>query len=117
MSYWVYLTAPNGDVLQLDEPHDIKGGTYVLGGTNACELNITYNYSGILYRVLDGGIPALDGRTARDTAPMIQAAVEKLSDDTDPNYWNATEGNVREALQGLLVFARAHPDGVWSISL
>jgi hypothetical protein len=42
MSYDIDLCDPvTGDVLLLDEKHDMKGGTYLIGGTNRCWIKIT----------------------------------------------------------------------------
>lgn len=116
MSHWVYLQDDAGETLAMEEPHGINGGTYAVGATE-CELNITYNYATIMWRVLgEGGVRSLEGKRASDTIPVLVAAIGQLGDDTHPDYWRETEGNVKAALEGLLVFARAHPDGVWSVS-
>lgn len=45
---------------------------------------------------------------------MLEDAISKLGDDVDPDYWKPTEGNTKEALNGLLIIAKASdPDGVW----
>lgn len=45
MSYDIELACPvSGQVLELDEPHQMRGGKYAIGGTRELELNITYNY-------------------------------------------------------------------------
>ncbi len=117
MSFWVYLTDDSGNMLSMSEPHDFAGGTYVLGGTATCELNVTYNYGEILTRVLgEGSISTLHGRSAMETIPALEFAISNLGDDEHPDYWQPTEGNAKLALASLLVFARAHADGVWSVS-
>ena len=41
-------------------------------------------------------------------------AIAALGDDADDSdYWNATEGNAKRALYGLLAFAKIRPDGMW----
>lgn len=51
MSYSVEIVDPNTKcIIEIDHKHDIKGGTYCLGGTNRLELNITYNYSAFYQR-------------------------------------------------------------------
>ena len=35
-------------VLETEEKHEIKGGTYCVGGTTEMALNVTYNYSDII---------------------------------------------------------------------
>lgn len=117
MSYDISLDDPNtGDVIELDKKHNIAGGTYALGGTREATLNITYNYSTHFRRVIaeDVGIRRLYGLTGAQSIPILESAIMKLKDDVDNDYWRATEGNARQALIGLLVFAKARPDGVWS---
>ena len=47
MSYDINLCDPvTHDVLELDDPHDMRGGTYAMGGTREAHLNVTYNYAG-----------------------------------------------------------------------
>jgi hypothetical protein len=51
MSYDLGLIDPiTKQYLELDLPHQMKGGTYALGGSTMAELNITYNYSKSFYR-------------------------------------------------------------------
>ena len=99
--------------MEADEKHQIKGGTYAVGGTTDLNLNITYNYSKHFYRIIDGGIRSLYGKTGAESIPILKSAIEKLKDDVDPDYWKPTEGNARRALHGLLSFAQMRPDGVW----
>ena len=83
MSYDIHLTDPvTGDVLMLDEPHHMRGGTYRVGGTRECSLNITYNYSH-LFRELFGsnGIRWLYGKSAAETIPALVEAAGQLADD------------------------------------
>lgn len=127
MSYDIQLVDPvNKETLILDSLHQIKGGTYALGGTSECSLNVTYNYGEIFSRVLpevarpefsggyERGIRALYGMTGADSIPVLESAISQLGDDTDPDYWKATEGNAKRALCGLLALAKLRPDGVWN---
>ena len=44
MSYDIHLNDPvTKQTLELDDPHFMRGGTYVVGGTKELCLNITYN--------------------------------------------------------------------------
>ena len=53
MSYDINLCDPvTHDVLELGDPHDMRGGNYCVGGTIECWLNITYNYAPIFRREL-----------------------------------------------------------------
>lgn len=121
MSYDIYLLDPNTydceeeglaiSELPFEAPH---GGTFAVGSTRA-EFNVTYNYAPILYSLFpDQGIRFLYGKTAQETVPMLEEAITKLGDDVHPDYWTATEGNVKVALRSLLQMAIACPQGVWS---
>ena len=115
MSYDIYLhDAKNGDVLIVR--HDLRAGTYCLGGSDTAWLNITYNYSGHFRRVLgEKGIRAIYGLTAAESLPVLDAAIAQLGTDRDLDYWNPTEGNARVALENLRLLARAcQPDAIWN---
>jgi hypothetical protein len=115
MSYDIYLVNPvNGEKLILDAPHQMRGGTYALGGTYEAHLNITYNYSKHYYKVLgDKGIRTIYGMTGADSIPVLQVAADWLDDDLSENYWEPTEGNAKKALLQLIALAKMRPDGVW----
>jgi len=115
MSYDIELCDPiTKKVLQLDTPHDMRGGTYALGGTQEAWLNVTYNYADYFYEVLgDRGIRTIYGMTGAESLPILEAAAEELADDVDDDYWEPTEGNARAALLQLAALARLRPDGVW----
>lgn len=137
MSYDISLTDPkSGETIQLDELHDIKGGTYALGGTREAWLNITWNYGEHFYRVfaprpatdfdrrtwmgphrqdedIVEGIRVIYGLTGEESIPILRAAREQLGSDATDDYWEATEGNAARALQGLIDLALMAPHGVW----
>ncbi|EGX67412.1 hypothetical protein [Collinsella tanakaei] len=115
MSYDINLCDPvTRDVLELDEPHDMRGGTYAVGGTTLCWLNVTYNYGDIFRRVLgDKGIRTIYGMTGAESIPVLQRAADQLGDDATGNYWDDTEGNAKRALYKLIALAKLRPDGVW----
>lgn len=115
MSYDISLVDPvTRETLEVESPHQMRGGTYVLGGTTEAWLNITYNY-GRFYREVFGekGIRTIYGMTGAESIPVIKAAMDKLGDDVDPDYWKPTQGNAKKALAGLLALAQMRPDGVW----
>ena len=116
MSWDVYLT--HGGETTLKVPLHQEGGTYALGGTNAAELNITYNYSPYYYTHLDEekGLRWLDGQIAKDTIDRLQSAVEELGVVRDSDYWRQSPGNAGYALNILLSWARLHPEGVWIVN-
>ena len=116
MSYDVYMCDPvdRDNVIQFDEPHQIKCGTFAVEGTTEAWLNITYNYSDRLYRTMgEKGIRSIYGLSGAESIPIIENAIKQLSDDVSEDYWEATEGNVKQALYGLLAFSKLRPDGIW----
>lgn len=115
MSYDIYLNDPvTGDTIELDEPHQMCGGTYKIGGTTEAWLNVTYNYAKHYYRVMgEKGIRTIYGMTGAESIPVLKAAIDELGDDVGPGYWEPTEGNAKRALCSLLALAQMRPDGVW----
>lgn len=109
MSWWISLNDP-----EFEEPVEVArfqaGGTQVMGGTTEADLNVTYNYG----KHFD--FRGLHERRAQDTIPDLGMTIEQLGDDTDPDYWKPTEGNVRQALIILLSWAEEHPDAVWRVN-
>ena len=102
-------------VLELDEPHQMKGGTYCVGGSREAHLNVTYNYSQYFYHTLgERGIRSIYGKTGSESIPLLESAASQLGDDVDSDYWKATEGNAKRALLQLIALARLRPDGVWA---
>lgn len=115
MSYDISLCDPvTRQTLTVDQPHQIRGGTYALGGTQELWLNVTWNYAPIFYRVMgEKGIRTIYGMTGAESIPVLKHAVSQLKDDVSNDYWEKTEGNAKRALCGLLAFATMRPDGVW----
>lgn len=116
MSYDIELNHPvTGEVLELDEPHHMKGGTYQIGGCPEAHLNVTYNYGRHFDRVLgDEGIRSIYGKTGAESIPLLKAGIAQLKDDVSDDYWESTEGNAKVALTQILALAQLRPDGVWS---
>lgn len=115
MSYDISLCDPvTHETLMVDQPHQIRGGMYAVGGTSEAWLNITYNYASHFYRVLgDKGIRTIYGMTGAESIPVLKAAADQLNDDVSEDYWEPTEGNAKRALFGLIAQAQLRPDGVW----
>lgn len=92
-----------------------EGGTYVIGGTNSAELNITYNYSPYFYEHLDKdkGLRWLYGRKAKDCITRLEQAVKALGTKQSHDYWEKTAGNAGYALNILLGWAKQHPDAMF----
>lgn len=114
MSYDIDLNDPvTGKRIVFNFKHDLKGGTYRMGGNDEAWLNITWNY-GIFYKAFgEKGIREIYGKTGAESIPMIDAVVAKLGDDVSDDYWDATEGNAKAALLKLRALAQLRPDGIW----
>ena len=116
MSYDVDFCDPvSKKVIELDEPHFMRGGTYAIGGTKELTLNITYNYSQN-YREHDFSIRDLDGKTALDIIPTLERVISELKDDVSSNYWDATDGNAKKALIQILTMCKMRPDSIIEVS-
>ena len=115
MSYDIYLKDPvTKETCTLSEPHHMRGGTYALGGTKECHLNITYNYGEILRKVLgEAGVRSIYGKTGADSIAVLEKAISELKDDVHEDYWKPTEGNTKRALLQLVALAKMRPDGIW----
>jgi hypothetical protein len=137
MSYDVSLVDPvTKETLHTDTPHQMRGGTYALGGTSEMWLNITYNYSRWYYK--DGVFPTKDGEnrglrsiygmSGTESIPVLKNAImvlESLTEDISneerkdseehgaTGYWMPTRTNAIKPLYSLLAFAQMRPDGVW----
>lgn len=116
MSYDIELLDPvTQKLIVLDNSHQMRGGTYQLGGTEDAWLNITYNYSPHFLKAFgEKGIRTIYGITGAESIPILKEAINKLADDVDDDYWQPTEGNAKQALCQLLALAIMRPDGEWS---
>ena len=137
MSYDITLTDPvTKEAIQFDSAHDMRGGTYALGGTTEAWLNITYNYADWYYKPgvfgptkeESKGIRAIYGLSGAESIPVLQKAIAALQamneDISDENrhqceeqgatgYWMPTRENAIKPLYQLLAMAKMRPDGVW----
>jgi len=116
MSYDISLLDPiTKKIIEFDYPHQMRGGTCVLGGTTEAWLNVTYNYSKHYRKHLDQGkgIRIIYGKTGAQSIPMLQRAIDKLGDNVNDDYWKSTEGNAKRALMQLRAMAEMRPDGIW----
>ena len=135
MSYDIELVdAVTGKTLQLDMPHQMRGGTYAVGGTTDAHLNVTYNYFPQFARVFDAlsapradspewmrttgepvrGVRTIYGLTGAESLLLLDKAIAALGDDVDADYWKATDGNAKRALTHLRALAAMRPDGLWA---
>lgn len=115
MSYDIDLIDPiTRETLHLDQPHHMRGGTYCVGGTTECSVNITWNYAEFYYRVFGKqGIRSIYGKTGAESIPILESAAAQLGDDATDRHWDATEGNAKRSLMQLIALAKMRPDGVW----
>lgn len=117
MSYDIFLCDPvSNDVLYLEHPHFMRGGTYAMNGTTKLWLNVTYNYSIHYYKpeVFGAkGIRSIYGLSGAESIPVLEKAISALGNDVVGDYWQPTEGNSKRPLFQLLAMARMRPDGIW----
>lgn len=74
--------AKTGEILMLDEPHYLRGGTYAMNGTNECWFNITYNYGPFYYRFFpENGIREINGKTGLEAIGMLTKIIAGLKDE------------------------------------
>lgn len=136
MSYDISLVDPvSKETLLLDAPHQIKGGTYAIGGTNEATLNVTYNYAswyymeGIFPKRELGGIRSIYGMTGAESIAVLKQAIAALENSDieltaeeqaeykrqgATGYWMPTKANAIRPLYRLLAFAQMRPDGIWN---
>lgn len=122
MSYDIYVKhRKDGTTVSLREKHQLRGGTYAVGGETEAHLNITYNYAKWFYKLWPsgdgkaadaktatpfeqmyannaGGIRSLYGKPLDEVIAELGRAISKLKGDRDQDYWKKTEGNARAAL-------------------
>lgn len=132
MSYDIYLTDPvTHRVIEIDEPHFMRGGTYKYGGDTELHLNITYNYARWYYRKEafgDGGIRSIYGLSGLESIPVFTKVIyelERLDEDMNEEeierakekgvdgYWLPTKENAIKPLFQLIAMAKMRPDGIW----
>lgn len=114
MSYDIELVCACCDQpLQLDEPFQ-EGGTQAIGGTTACDFNVTYNYVEHFRDTMGPkGVRTIYGMTGAEALPILRQAIETLGTELDTDYWAPTAGNAGAALARLASFAEKFPNGVF----
>lgn len=138
MSYDITLKDPvTHEVIEFDEPHQMKGGMYAIGGTKEAWLNITYNYANYYYSATEGddrffgklwyeepknlGIRGIYGKTGAESIRMLHDMIcriepmpdEKCDDPDCKGYWKPTAKNAIKPLYQLIAMAQMRPDGIW----
>ena len=116
MSNDVHFVDDSGSTL-VSKNKIAEGGTFVVNGTNDCELNITYNYSSLFYEVFpdDEGLRWLETKRGKESITILEKAVERLGTKRDSDYWKATMGNAGHSLSILLDWAKEFPNGRFAI--
>ena len=91
MSYDIYIKdAKTGERITFENPHDVQGGTYQLGGCREAWLNITYNYSKFYRDHIDAeqGIRWLYGKTVAECVPILMKARDELGTERNTSpFW------------------------------
>jgi hypothetical protein len=114
MSFDVDLLNKKGELCTIKETIT-EWGTYKVGGTNFCELNITYNYSKFYYWFINkkDGLSWLQDKKAKDTIKQLKSAIKKLGvNPREDSYRAPTPWNAWKALSILLKFAEENPEWV-----
>ena len=104
MSYSISIVdSETEELVFFEKPHAIFGSNVCIGGTTQASLDVTYNYSDFYYSTMGGrGIRSIYGVPLADTIERLDAAISELgSDPPSDDYWAATEGNARTALENL----------------
>ena len=116
MSYSIYFSEPiDNDLVVVSGPHFITGNTYASDGSVETWIGVPYNYNDHFRRLFgEKGIEVIHGLTGAESIPVIRKAISQLNDEVDPNCWVPTDGNVKEALKGMLKLALADLNGVWN---
>lgn len=117
MSHWVYLNDSKSKKPVKVENHQ-EGGTYVYGGIEEAELNVTYNYSPHYYIHLSKheGLRWLSGKKASEVTEELEKAVKALGTKRANDYWKNTKGNAGYALSILLKWAKQYPAAIFEVS-
>ena len=132
MSYDISLVDPvTRETLTMDAPHQMRGGTYAIGGTDEMWVNITYNYARWYYKDYafgENGIRSIYGLSGAESIPVLKKAIAGLEDSKEElpdeevkqcfehgttGYWLPTRENAIRPLYQLLALAQMRPDGVW----
>lgn len=112
MSWDIHIEDPQtGETLSVAH-HEIRGGTFAVGGTDEAWLNITYNYSDYYYDAIspEKGLRYIDGMTVSEAMPVVCRGIQKLGTTIrNADYWEATAGNAGAALLDLLTLMSLCP--------
>lgn len=132
MSYDISLVDPvTKETLVTDVPHQMRGGTYAIGGTDEMWLSVTYNYGRWYYKDYvfgENGIRNINGLSGAESIPVLKKAIAGLEESKEElpeeeinqcleqgvtGYWLPTKENAIRPLYQLLAMAQMRPDGIW----
>ena len=68
------------ELIELEQTHTLRGGTYEVGGTKEAWLNVTTNYSPHLFAIWDRGLKHLHGRSTKEAKPILKRAITIFGD-------------------------------------
>ena len=99
MGYWVYVVAIDDDeeYQSIAVSSHTEGGTYAIGGTDAAEMSVTYNY-GPIYHQYGFSLKQLNEKNAQDALNIIEPVAANLPNAPDNDYWKSSEGNAGHVL-------------------
>lgn len=117
MGYDIKLLDKNKQIVKSERALYNLGGYFTKDGIYDMECGITYNYSSILKKVFPGteGIRYLNNKIAESTYSVLDNAIKQLKDDYSDDYFEPTEGNVKQALLSLYQMALRNPNAIWQI--
>lgn len=82
---------------------------------NYVDINITYNYAPMFYRVFgEKGIRTIYGMTGLQSIPFLLDAKSRIGYFTADLLWDATEDGIHTIMAKLLRMAETYPYWVWS---
>ena len=127
MSYDIELKDPvMGETINFDNPHQMRGGTYQVGGSTEAWINITYNYSGYYYDATENdprffgktkndypeeeprnlGIRGIYGKTGAESIPMLRDMIRRITEKySKDGEWITTDrdehGCIEKVFEGV----------------
>ena len=123
MGWDINLILSDGEIAQV-KPHQTgsnrraalnEDGQLITIDHDEASCCVTYNYSEV-YRLVGFHMKDINGKTGKETIPILEQSIEKLGTKSYDDYWAPTPGNAGIALVSLLNWAKEHPDGIWKVT-
>lgn len=92
---------------------DPKTGREVSQMTGVASATVTGNYARLLHDRFAFSWSDLNGKTGRESVPILAKIVEELGTEPSGSYWDATPGNVGRVAARFLLWALLHPEAIW----